>query len=145
MWPAGEEALAAIAHALAIGAPFQLAILDMHMPAMDGMQLARAIKAQPACDGLRSMVLTSTYAQPDQQELREAGILRYINKPIRRADLHRVVARMLSPQRRLMVDSAPTPLEPALARLRGARAAGRRQPDQSGCRARDAATSSAWP
>ncbi len=97
----GEEALAAIAHALAIGAPFQLAILDMHMPAMDGMQLARAIKAQPACDGLRSMVLTSTCAQPDQQELREAGILRYINKPIRRADLHRVVARMLSPHGRV--------------------------------------------
>ena len=115
----GEAALAAIARALDIGAPFQLAILDMHMPAMDGMQLARAIKAQPECVGLRSMVLTSTCAQPDQQELREAGILRYINKPIRRADLRRVVARMLTLGPGAEVDSAAMPLDSAVAPLRG--------------------------
>jgi signal transduction histidine kinase/CheY-like chemotaxis protein len=115
----GEAALAAIARALDIGAPFQLAILDMHMPAMDGLQLARAIKAQPECNGLRSMVLTSTCAQPDQQELREAGILRYINKPIRRADLRRVVAKMLTSGTGPETDSAAMPLESATAPLRG--------------------------
>ncbi|MDH5330410.1 MAG: response regulator [Aquincola sp.] len=115
----GDEALTAIARALAAGAPYQLAILDMHMPVMDGLQLARAIKAQPACDGLRSMVLTSTCAQPDQQELREAGILRYINKPIRRSDLRRVVAKMLTAGSGADIDSAAMPLEPAAPPLRG--------------------------
>jgi two-component system sensor histidine kinase/response regulator len=115
----GERALSAINRALAAGAPFQLAILDMHMPAMDGLQLARAIKAQPECVGLRSMVLTSTCAQPDQQELREAGILRYINKPIRRADLRRVVSKMLSPDGTVEVDSAAVPLESTAPLLRG--------------------------
>ena len=115
----GEQALAAITRALAIGAPFQLAILDMHMPVMDGLQLARAIRAQPECVGLRSMVLTSTCAQPDQQELREAGILRYINKPIRRADLRRVVGKMLTSRVDAAADTAATPLEPAVAPLRG--------------------------
>ena len=115
----GERALTAINRALAAGAPFQLAILDMHMPAMDGLQLARAIKAQPACEGLRSMVLTSTCAQPDQQELREAGILRYVNKPIRRADLRRVVAKMLTAGSGAEVDSAAAPLESTAPPLRG--------------------------
>ena len=115
----GARALTAISRALAVGAPFQLAILDMHMPVMDGLQLARAIKAQPECEGLRSMVLTSTCAQPDQQELREAGILRYINKPIRRSDLRRVVAKMLTSGSGAELDSAAVPLEPTAAPLRG--------------------------
>ena len=115
----GEQALTAISRALAVGAPFQLAILDMHMPVMDGLQLARAIKAQPECEGLRSMVLTSTCAQPDQQELREAGILRYINKPIRRSDLRRVVAKMLTAGSGAEVDSAAAPLESTAPPLRG--------------------------
>jgi CheY-like chemotaxis protein len=66
------------------------------------------------------MVLTSTCAQPDQQELREAGILRYINKPIRRADLRRVVAKMLTAGSSLEVDSAAVPLEPVTPPLSGA-------------------------
>jgi two-component system, sensor histidine kinase and response regulator len=115
----GARALTAIDRALAAGAPFQLAILDMHMPVMDGLQLARAIKAQPECDGLRSMVLTSTCAQPDQQELREAGILRYINKPIRRSDLRRVVAKMLTAGSVADVDSAVVPLAPTTPSMRG--------------------------
>ena len=115
----GEQALAAIARARAVGAPFQLAILDMHMPVMDGLELAQAIKAQPEFDGLRSMVLTSTCAQPDQQELREAGILRFINKPIRRADLRRVVGAMLASSDGEATETAPMPLEPDENTLRG--------------------------
>jgi two-component system, sensor histidine kinase and response regulator len=115
----GPEALVAIADALAVGLPFQLAILDMHMPAMDGLALARAIKAQPQCDDMRSIVLTSTCAQPDQQALREAGILRFINKPIRRADLRRVVATMLASRGGPEFDTAPMALEPSIAPLRG--------------------------
>jgi signal transduction histidine kinase/DNA-binding response OmpR family regulator len=113
----GELALHAIAEAAAAGAPFQLAIIDMHMPLMDGMQLARAIKAQPDGNGLRLMVLTSTCAQPEQRELRDAGILRYVSKPIRRADLCRVVTTMLAPRADVSSDSAtllPGPFEQAL-------------------------------
>jgi signal transduction histidine kinase/DNA-binding response OmpR family regulator len=115
----GEPALRAIGEAVAAGAPFQLAIIDMHMPLMDGMQLARAIKAQPDCEGLRSMVLTSTCAQPEQRELREAGILRYISKPIRRADLCRVVTTMLAPQAGVSSDSGTLPPEAVEAPLYG--------------------------
>jgi len=115
----GEQALAAITRARAAGAPFQLAILDMHMPVMDGLELAQAIKAEPENKGLRSMVLTSTCAQPEQRELREAGILRYINKPIRRADLRRVVGAMLVSADGEVTETAPVPFESDEAALNG--------------------------
>ena len=92
----GEEALLRMAQAAEAGVSFHLAILDMHMPKMDGLQLARAIHAQPQLAATRLMVLTSTYSNADQQTRQEAGILRHINKPIRRADLFRVVGSVLA-------------------------------------------------
>jgi CheY-like chemotaxis protein/HPt (histidine-containing phosphotransfer) domain-containing protein len=82
--------------------PFALAVLDMHMPNMDGLQLAREIKALPTSAAIKLLMLSSTYANADQSTRLESGILRYLNKPIRRADLFRVVTGIL----------AAVPLEP---------------------------------
>jgi two-component system, sensor histidine kinase and response regulator len=92
----GEEALHRMAAAVDTGTPFQLAILDMHMPKMDGMQLARTLHTQPRLAGTRLVMLTSTYASTDLRARQEAGILRHINKPIRRADLLRVISGVLA-------------------------------------------------
>jgi two-component system, sensor histidine kinase and response regulator len=92
----GPQALAMMAQAAQSGTPFQLAVLDMHMPRMDGLQLAREIQARPAVAGTRLMMLTSTYANADQATRQQAGILRYLNKPIRRADLLSVVSGVLA-------------------------------------------------
>ena len=92
----GEEALRLMSQAAQAGLPFQLGVLDMHMPKMDGLQLAHAIQLQPELAATRLMMLTSTYANADQQARQEAGILRYINKPIRRADLFHVVSGILT-------------------------------------------------
>ncbi len=92
----GLQALQAMADAARTGRPFELAILDMHMPGMDGFQLAQAIRLQPALARTRLMMLSSTYASADEAERAQAGILRYLNKPIRRADLLRAVTGVLS-------------------------------------------------
>ncbi len=92
----GEEALKLMLQAARARAPFELAILDMHMPQMDGLQLAGAIQDLPALAGTPLMMLTSTVANANQLERQAAGIQRYLNKPIRRADLFRVVRSMLN-------------------------------------------------
>ena len=84
----GAQALDAMAEACAAGNAFDLAILDMHMPSMDGLQLASAIQAQPPLAQTRLMMLSSTYAGADSRARADLGILRYLNKPLRRADLH---------------------------------------------------------
>jgi two-component system, sensor histidine kinase and response regulator len=116
----GEQALREVTAANNAGLPFQLAILDMHMPVMDGLELARALKAQPQLAGLRSLMLTSTCAQPDQRELRDAGILRYVNKPIRRADLYRVINTVLSVNSPAPIDGEAGAGDAAHAPLSGA-------------------------
>jgi CheY-like chemotaxis protein/HPt (histidine-containing phosphotransfer) domain-containing protein len=91
----GAQALVLMARASQAGSPFDLAVLDMHMPTMDGLQLAKAIKAQPGLAGTRLIMLTSTYAAGLPQERHEAGILRCINKPIRQSELLEVIRDVL--------------------------------------------------
>jgi two-component system sensor histidine kinase/response regulator len=93
----GAEALALMAEAAQTGTPFQLGILDMHMPHMDGLQLAARIQTHPALAVTRLMMLSSTYANADQAARQASGVLRYLNKPVRRADLLRVVTALLAP------------------------------------------------
>ncbi len=92
----GHAALEVLADSARNGSVFDLAILDMHMPGMDGIQLAEAIQADASLDAPRLMMLSSTYAgrQPDARS--DAGILRYLNKPIRRTDLHRAIVGVLT-------------------------------------------------
>ena len=92
----GAQALAAMAEASCLGEPFELAVLDMHMPGMDGLELAQHIQSQPALARTRLMMLSSTYAGADPQTRARAGILRYLNKPIRRADLQRALTGVLT-------------------------------------------------
>jgi signal transduction histidine kinase/CheY-like chemotaxis protein len=87
----GDEALRLLVGAAQQADPFEIAILDMHMPVMDGLQLARAIQAVPELAATRLLMLSSTYASADRRAYSEAGILRYVNKPIRRAELFKVL------------------------------------------------------
>ncbi len=87
-----ESALKALVQAQEANQPFQLAILDMHMPEMDGLQLAEAIRADSRINSIRMMILTSTYSNASQLERRQLGISRCINKPARQMDLFEVIS-----------------------------------------------------
>jgi two-component system sensor histidine kinase/response regulator len=93
----GEEALELMTAAADAGSFFALTILDMHMPGMDGLHLAKAIQRRPALVSTPLMILTSTASKLTDAERQASGILRFLNKPIRRADLLRVVCSILAP------------------------------------------------
>ena len=112
----GAEALDRLSRAASEGRAFKLAVLDMHMPQMDGLQLAQRIQAHPEHAATRLMMLSSTYGVADAQARSRVGIRRCVTKPIRRADLLRVV-------RSVLEDGPQDPPAPALvpvdARLAG--------------------------
>ncbi|MFO1219957.1 MAG: response regulator [Burkholderiaceae bacterium] len=91
------DALVALEAAARLREPFDIAVLDMHMPVMDGLELARAIHVRPAHAGLRMVMLSSTYAQTGDAARKAIGIRRHLHKPVRRADLLRAIASVLDP------------------------------------------------
>jgi two-component system sensor histidine kinase/response regulator len=83
----GRRALEALRAAAARGEAFDLAILDLMMPGMDGFELARAIKSDPAISGARLVLLTSYGQRGDDVAAREIGVAAYLTKPVRQSQL----------------------------------------------------------
>jgi len=79
------------------GDPYQVALLDLCMPGMDGMELARAIKADPRLAPVRLVMLTSYGKDDDARLALEAGVLRFLNKPVSAARLHDCLCGVLAP------------------------------------------------
>ncbi len=83
----GSEALKILRAAAAAGKAYDVALLDMQMPEMDGLTLAKAIKAEPAIASTRLIILTSLGHIMTQQELKAIGIDAYLVKPVKQSRL----------------------------------------------------------
>jgi len=83
----GEEALACLEAAVQARNPFTLALVDFHMPACDGIELAAEIKARPAIAGTMLILLTSIVRLRSDEEIAAAGFQSYLMKPIRQSAL----------------------------------------------------------
>ena len=94
----GAEALEVLLAAAESGEAYDLAVLDMQMPDMDGIQLARAISADPAISSTRLVLLTSIGININETA-RMAGVEVVLNKPVRQSQLHDALATMLGPCR----------------------------------------------
>ena len=81
------KALAILKDAAEQGEPFELAILDMAMPEMDGLGLARIIKADPKVASVRLVLLTSLGQRGDATAALESGFAAYLTKPVRKSQL----------------------------------------------------------
>ncbi len=90
----GAEALDMLRMAARAGDPYDIAILDMQMPEMDGIQLGKAIKADPAIAGTRLVLLTSMGIH-NGAALREAGFAASLSKPIRQSHLFDCLATVM--------------------------------------------------
>jgi two-component system, sensor histidine kinase and response regulator len=91
----GAQALDLLRAAVACEAPYDLALVDMKMPGMDGVELARAVKADPAIADVQLIMLSSIGSPAEIAAAREAGIATYLNKPVRQRELRRAVAEVL--------------------------------------------------
>ena len=90
------EGLEAIRGAAKKHAPYDLAILDVQMPDMDGFQLATAVRADRGLARTRLLMLTSAGQRGDGERCRELGIRGYLTKPMSRADLLEALGTVLA-------------------------------------------------
>ncbi|WP_310460392.1 response regulator [Sphaerotilus sp.] len=87
----GEQALQLLRTLPLDVPPFDLALIDWHMPGMDGIELAQALRSEGLI-GQTPLVLLSSVAAPDDVRVaQEAGFVRFIHKPVRKAELRQAI------------------------------------------------------
>jgi CheY-like chemotaxis protein/HPt (histidine-containing phosphotransfer) domain-containing protein len=92
------------------------------MPGLDGLALARSIKADPVTRSTRLIILTSLGNRPDAATLNAAGIEAFLTKPVRHSHLLETLTRVISqPAASLPVKTPKTALHPARAGRPGLR------------------------
>ena len=88
----GGEALAALD-----AGRFDVVLMDLQMPEMDGFEALRAIREREAVTGMHMSVvaLTAHVMQGDRERCLGAGFDGYLAKPIRQADLQQALAALV--------------------------------------------------
>jgi two-component system cell cycle response regulator DivK len=77
------------------GSP-DLIVMDIGLPAMDGVEVTRSLKADPSVSNVPVVAVTA-YAMPgDEERMRSAGCDAFLTKPLRFSEFVEVVGRLLA-------------------------------------------------
>src|SRR6266545_1671404 len=91
-----DQALVLLQSAKRAADPFALALVDRNMPGRDGLDLLRAVRADPALAEVRVVLLTAAARPGEAVEARDAGSDAQLTKPIRQSQLYDVLATVLA-------------------------------------------------
>jgi len=97
--PDAEDALKALREGIKNGDPFQLAIIDMQMPIMDGEELGVLIKSDPDLRDIELVMMSSMGRREDSKRLLEKGFSAYLTKPVKQSFLHDCLSTLLAETR----------------------------------------------
>ncbi|MFN2506603.1 MAG: response regulator [Acidimicrobiales bacterium] len=89
-----EEALRLLRSAAEESSPYELALLDMAMPQMDGMELAAIVSSDPDLCSVRLLLLSSVSVEADAAA--EAGFVARLTKPVRLSSLYDAMVRAVA-------------------------------------------------
>jgi PAS domain S-box-containing protein len=92
----GAEALEYLRRAAAANQPFSIALIDRHMPGMDGLALAREIRRVPNLTATRLILLTSIAQYIDTRNWSQFGIEAHLAKPVREERLLEALSQALA-------------------------------------------------
>jgi two-component system sensor histidine kinase/response regulator len=85
--PDGPSALQCLERAVLEGDPYDIAIIDRHMPGIGGLELSRRIRGRRVLDSTQ-LVLLASWTAVDDEGATAAGIRACLPKPVRRSQLH---------------------------------------------------------
>lgn len=86
----GEEALA-----ITISEHPDLIVMDIRLPKMDGLEVTRRLRENPAFSHIPIIAVTAYAMKGDEEKIIEAGCNLYLTKPINTRELPGIVAEML--------------------------------------------------
>ncbi len=106
----GVEALKLLKKAQAEGNPFEIAILDMQMPEMDGETLGKKIKQDPLLNKTIIIMLTSAGVKGDASRASEIGFSAYLTKPVKQSQIFDCLITVLGQQATETTEEPSLPL-----------------------------------
>ena len=107
----GIEAMDLVRH----GDPFDLAILDMSMPDMDGLDLARQIRKYRSAESLPLIMLTSLSQRMEGSSMDEIRFCAFLSKPIKTSQLLEAFKSALGVENSADLSSLTVQFDPTLA------------------------------
>jgi len=105
----GQQALEILRGHTVFESGFDLALVDMHMPRLDGVAMARALQADGTHPDMKLILLSSVSSPDDVRAAQLAGFHRFVAKPIRKAELRQAILGVSATRR-----EATSPLTPRL-------------------------------
>ena len=93
----GPAALLELDEAIRRGKPYQLVLLDLHMPGMDGYALSKAMADSPVLAETPRLLLSSGGIL-SEKERKAVGIAQSLLKPVRQSQLYKSIVRLLGSQ-----------------------------------------------
>jgi signal transduction histidine kinase/DNA-binding response OmpR family regulator len=108
----GARALELMREASASGQPFDIAIVDLQMPEMDGLMLGELLKADPATAGIPLVMLSSLALRAYSEKAMTIGFAAYLTKPARQHTLYSTVSEVLAGRAAPVVEDAAPPAAP---------------------------------
>jgi CheY-like chemotaxis protein/nitrogen-specific signal transduction histidine kinase/HPt (histidine-containing phosphotransfer) domain-containing protein len=116
MHPRGAHSAAQALEWLRAAEPFDLAILDMQMPGMDGLMLGAEIRKLPHRAAMPLVLLTSMGVHTDSADFSQVSFASCLTKPVKPAQLREILLRVISGVKPAAQAPATTPkLDPTLA------------------------------
>lgn len=109
--PDGDQALAILESSWGRGETFDVILLDGRMPPKGGLHAAEMIRRNPRGATVPISILASDPREGDAARAKELGIIRSINKPIKRHELLEVISALLGPLNERRVVSVPSTAE----------------------------------
>ncbi|NUM47039.1 MAG: response regulator [Anaerolineales bacterium] len=104
----GREAMQALQRSAETHDLYQLVLVDLVMPGMDGFDLAAEIRADPRLASVRLVMLTAYDEKGQGERALKAGFLAYLTKPIKQSRLFDLIATSMQGWR----GTSPTPSSP---------------------------------
>ena len=77
--------------------PYDVVLLDLHLPGLDGLAVTRALRALPACAALPIVALTASALDEDRRACLAAGMSDFVPKPVDPEVLYATLLRWLPP------------------------------------------------